>query len=403
MATILQINTVVNTGSTGRIAEEIGLLAIKNGWESYIAYGRNETTSESKLIKIGNDFELKFHGLLTRLFDMHGLGSKGATQKLIERIEDIKPDIIHLHNLHGYYLNIKVLFNYLARKDIPIVWTLHDCWPMTGHCAYFDYVGCEKWKKLCYSCPQKDSYPSSFVVDRSRENYLLKQELFTTVKNLTIVPVSNWLGRIVKDSFLSVHATNVICNGVDTELFNPDKATTKNKSEKFTILGVANIWEERKGLSVFLELSKKLDSNCQIILVGLDSKQIKKLPNNITGISRTENINELAKIYANADVFVNPSVEETFGLTTAEALSSGTPVIVYNATASPELVTNETGFVVDKGNIEEFVDAINIIKGKGKNYYSSSCRKRALKNYNKKERYSDYIDMYRSLLARYNN
>jgi putative colanic acid biosynthesis glycosyltransferase len=193
MKTLLQINTVVNSGSTGRIAEEISQSAKKAGWKSYIAFGRNERPSASELIKIGNDWDIKFHGFQTRLFDRHGLGSKSATKELVVSIEKIAPDIIHLHNLHGYYINIEVLFHYFKYANVPVVWTFHDCWPITGHCSCFSFVGCEKWKTQCFECPQKTGYPSSCFIDRSKKNYILKKELFNSLPSLTLVPVSQWL------------------------------------------------------------------------------------------------------------------------------------------------------------------------------------------------------------------
>ena len=183
MPTLLQINVVVNSGSTGRIAEEIGQTAIANGWQSYIAYGRYERPSQSKLIRIGTDWDNKLHGLQTRLFDRHGLGSAKATKELIEQIKAINPDVIHLHNLHGYYLNIEILFNYLANANIPVVWTLHDCWPLTGHCSHFDFMNCEKWKSECNQCPQKKEYPASFGIDRSKQNFLIKSGFLLRLKS----------------------------------------------------------------------------------------------------------------------------------------------------------------------------------------------------------------------------
>lgn len=402
---LLQINVTANSGSTGRIAEDIGLLASSNGWESYIAYGRTNNNSKNKVIRIGNDFDIKLHGLLTRVFDNHSFGysSKKATKEFIKEIDKIKPDIIHLHNIHGYYINSKVLFEYLSKLDIPIVWTFHDCWSFTGHCAYFDSVCCEKWKKGCYSCPLKKSYPASYVFDRSRKNYIEKRIFFNSVKNLTIVPVSNWLGDLVKESFLSSNNIKVIHNGIDINTFKPN---TNNKDtrgkfglkDEFILMGVASPWSERKGLKDFIKLSKLIDENTKIILVGLEQNQIDVLPNNIIGIRRTENVNQLADLYSLADLFINFSVEETFGLTTAESLSCGTPALVYNATACPEVVSEDTGFIVEKGDLDSVIKVINEVREKGKEFYSDKCRERAVSYFNKDDRFMDYIDLYRSLL-----
>jgi putative colanic acid biosynthesis glycosyltransferase len=400
---ILQINTVVNTSSTGRIAEEIGLTAMSNGWDSYVAYGRNKRPSASKLIKIGNNTDIKLHGLQTRLFDRHGLASKGATMKLIQEIKKIKPNIIHLHNLHGYYLNYEILFGYLSVVNIPTVWTFHDCWPITGHCVYFSFVGCEKWKTQCYSCPQKKGYPASYFIDRSKKNYNLKKELFNSLSNLTLVPVSQWLSGILKESFLQNYPIKVINNGVNTDVFKPSlNSDFRNKyglKDKFILLGVASVWEERKGLKDYIELSKILESEFQIVLVGLNKKQVEQLPNNILGIERTDNVGELADIYSSADLVLNLSYEETFGLTTVEGFACGTPGIVYNATASPELIDVSTGIVVEQGNINKLVDAIYSIKKKGKEYYSEACVNRAYRLYKKEDRYREYIDLYEELIG----
>lgn len=399
---ILQINSVVNTGSTGRIAEGIGQAAMSVGWESYIAYGRNERPSTSKTLRIGSSWDLKLHGIQTRLFDNHGLASDRATNKFINDIELIKPNIIHLHNIHGYYLNYNILFEYLNKTNIPIVWTLHDCWPITGHCTYFTYVGCEKWKTECYKCPQKKEYPASWIFDRSRKNYILKKSLFKNIPNLTLIPVSDWLSGLIKISFLKDKPTKVIHNGIDTNVFRPTSGISfrmKHKlQDKFIILGIANIWEPRKGLKDFFDLSILLNDQFQIVLVGLNSRQIKQLPNNIIGIKRTESVNELVELYQDSDVFVNPTYEDNFPTTNLESLACGTPVITYKTGGSPEAIDDSTGIIVEQGNIIKLVDAINEIKSKGKMYYSDACVERAHRLYRKEDRYKEYIDLYESLL-----
>jgi putative colanic acid biosynthesis glycosyltransferase len=398
MKTLLQINSVINSGSTGRIAEEIGQTAIAAGWKSYIAYGRNERPSSSKLIKIGTDKDIKLHGLQTRLFDRHGLGSRSATDEFIKQIEVIKPDIIHLHNLHGYYINIEVLFHYLKKVNVPVVWTFHDCWPITGHCSYFTFVGCEKWKTQCYECPQKTKYPASYFIDSSRKNYILKKELFTSLSNLTLVPVSQWLSGILNESFLQKYPIKVINNGINTEIFKPSSGYTFRVKygfeDKFILLGVANIWNERKGLKDYIELSKLLGQDFQIVLVGLTKKQIGQLPDNILGIERTESVEALAEVYASSDVFINSTYEDNFPTTNLESLACGTPVITYKTGGSPEAIDESTGIVVEQGNINKLVEAINLIKKNGKQYYSDASVKRAHRLYKKEDRYREYIDLY---------
>lgn len=404
MKTLLQINVVVNKGSTGRIAEEIGQKAIAAGWESYIAYGRDDRPSQSHKIKIGSNWDMRCHGLQTRVLDNHSLcmSSRNATKKLVKQIEDIKPDIIHLHNLHGYYINIEVLFDYLATKDIPIVMTLHDCWSFAGHCSHYVSVGCEKWKTECYECPLKNSYPASYVIDNSRNNYRIKKRLFNSVNNLTIVPVSDWLEGEVNQSFLNKHDIKRIYNGVDTSVFKPQYNNTNvrekyNIGSKFMLMGVATSWSKSKGWDDYMELSKRLSDDEVIVLVGLTEKKLSQLPTNIIGIKRTDSTEELAELYSAADIVLSLSYQETFGLTSAEGMSCGTPSIVYNRTASPELITKDTGFVVEAGNIDQLKEAIAKIKQRGKAFYSANCRQRVEEYFNKDDRYQEYLELYDQL------
>ena len=398
---VLQVDVAVNTGSTGCIAEEIGLKVMQNCGESYIGYGRYARPSKSQTIKIGNRFDQAYHLLQTRLFDRHGFYSAVSTRSFIKKIEFINPDIIHLHQLHGYYINIEVLFTFLKAYKKPVVWTFHDCWQFTGHCCYFSRVDCEKWKTSCYECPLKRYYPQSLGLDNSKNNFKIKKELFNGLDNLTIVPVSNWLGNIVKDSFLKEQCIKVIPNGVDINVFRPlDASELKNRFQnKKIILGVASIWSDHKGLRDFHSIAKMINSNIQIILIGLNKKQIEELPQNIYGIERTENKSQLAEFYNIADVFVNPSISESFGLVTVESMACGTPVVVYNATASPELVTNETGIIVEKSDTNALlIAAMNIIED-GKEKYSDSCIRWAKKNYDKNVQFSKYIELYKNLLS----
>jgi len=401
--TLLQINTVVNFGSTGRIAEDIGVMAINHGWRSYIAYGRFGRNSQSELVDINSILGFHTHVFQTRLFDRHGLGSKKSTEKLVALIKQLKPNLIHLHNLHGYYLNIEVLFSFLSIADIPVVWTFHDCWPITGHCVYFDFVKCDKWKHECGSCIQKHRYPASYWFDRSTDNFRLKRKLFNSVKNLTIVTVSNWLAGVVRQSFLANVPLVTINNGIDTTVFkrviSHNVRKKYNLEDKFVILGVASSWDYRKGLDDFIELSRYLDGNCAIILIGLNKQQLNRIPNNILGLSRTDNIEELVDFYNIADVFFNSSLEETFGLTTIEAMACGTPSIVYNNTACPEALSDDTGFIVDKKDLSGVIQAIETVRKRSKDYYSNACIQRVGDLYDKNERYLDYLELYNSIIS----
>lgn len=405
--TLLQINTVVNSGSTGRIAEEIGQTAIAAGWRSVIAYGRNPRPSASELIRIGTDWGVRLHGLRSRIFDDHGLGSRKATEAFIRETEKLSPDIIHLHNVHGYYLNIDVLFRWLAQINVPVVWTLHDCWLFTGHCSHFDFIKCEKWKTGCFSCPQKREYPASLLFDRSPKNWAQKRELFSSVKNLTLVPVSDWLAEITRESFLGAKKIQRIYNGTDTEIFSP-KGNGNTVSEKyrlgsrFIVLGCASIWGARKGLSDFVKLRECVpEKDLAIVLVGLSEKQISELPAGIVGIRRTESVEALAELYSAADLFLNTTYEDNFPTVNIEALACGTPVCTYKTGGSPEAIDENTGFVVEQGDISGIVSVIETIRSRGKSAYAETCRSRALSCFRKEDRWAEYLALYESVSTNY--
>lgn len=406
MTKLLQINVVANSTSTGRIAEEIGNISIKSGWESYIMYGRWAKKSSSHLIKIGNKFSIIIHGMLSFLFDKHGYGSYIATQKAIKEIKKIKPDIIHIHNIHGYYLNFPLLFKYLNSTNIPIIWTLHDCWAFTGHCAYFSYIGCNKWKEKCQKCKALDTYPKSiFNIDNSEKNFLLKKSIFPKNPNLILVPVSQWLSTLLKDSFFNSNRIIQIYNGIDTTQFNIVDSKKKIKQQfaignkTKIILGVANVWDKRKGLEEFIKLSKLLiNKNYIIILIGLSKKQIKLLPPNIIGITRTESIKELCEFYSAADVYINPTLEDNFPTTNLEAMACGTPVITYNTGGCKEAITEEVGVVIEKGDINKLISSIDKLTSINKEYFQQKCRSHIINNFNKEKQYQKYLKLYNSIL-----
>jgi len=399
---VLQINSTLNSGSTGRIAEGIGQKVIEQGGVSFIAFGRSANASQSQMIRVGSKFSQAVHLLNTRLFDTHGFHSRRATQELIQRIKEIQPDIIHLHNLHGYYLNIEILFDFLKDWDKPILWTLHDCWAFTGHCCHYERVKCIKWKSECRSCPLKWLYPQSYVYDNSQDNFRKKKMLFSLPKNLQIVTVSKWLERQVAQSFLQKRKIETIYNGIDLQVFRPMNQLYLKKQYGFegkqVILGVANIWSDGKGLQSFTELSKMINKNQVIILIGITKKQIKQLPANILGIAHTSSIEELAKYYNLADVFVNPSIAETFGMTTAEAMACGTPSVVYETSAMPEMITDEVGFIVPFNNHEFLYEKTNKILANGKEVYIQKCRSRAEELFDLDKQYEKYTSLYKSLL-----
>lgn len=401
MPILLQVNVVANWGSTGRIAEDIGQLAISKGWESYIAYGRGKPQSQSKLIRIGNDVDMYLHALQSRIFDNHGLSSKNVTRKFINQIEQIKPDVIHLHNIHGYFLNYEILFKFLSQTNIPVVWTMHDCWAFTGHCTHFSYIKCERWRESCFNCLQLDAYPKSYICDRSNVNYNKKKRSFTSLKNVIIVPVSDWLAGLLKYSFFKSYPIHRIYNGIDIQKFAPLDITKQQLgiNSKYLLLGVASVWDRKKGLDDFKALFERLSNDYTILLVGLSNEQIKKLPFGIKGIARTNNTRELVAYYSVADAFVNPTWEDTFPTTNLEALACGTPVITYRTGGSVEAIDAKTGVVVEVGDIDMLAKKIEeVCTNKSNKEIRMLCRERALDLYDKKERYEEYWELYNDIL-----
>lgn len=405
---ILQINSVCGFGSTGRIVTDLYEILKMHGHECLIAYGRGEAPPTINTLKISSGIDNKMHGLLTRITDKHGFGSVKATQLFIKEIENYSPDLIQLHNLHGYYINIEILFDYLSRAGKPVVWTLHDCWSFTGHCSHFDFVGCERWRNGCYHCLQKNMYPSSKLIDNSKWNYQKKKSLFTSVDNMTIVTPSKWLASLVKDSFLNKYNINVISNGIDLETFHSPRETTNEIQvikeqlgckDQFIILAVASIWTERKGLEYLIEISKLLDESHRVVIVGLTEKQKRNLPFNVIGITRTNNTEQLAQIYSLADVYLNTTLEEVQGMTNLEALACGTPVITFDTGGSPECIDRTCGIVIEKGSIEGIIKAIKKIK---EDLISrEACIKRA-KEFNKNNKFSEYMSLFHNILEESN-
>jgi len=403
---LLQINDSVNTGSTGRIAEGIARVLISGKYQSLIAYGRDSNKSQSIIIRIGGKLTIFLHLLISRLFDLHGFGSTFATMIFINKLKKISPDIFHLHNIHGYYLNVKILFKYLKRSGKPVVWTLHDCWPFTGHCSYFDAFKCYKWELGCFKCPNLKGYPESWWRDNSRNNFKRKKALFTKHRNLTIIAPSFWLAGHISKSFLNEYPVTIIHNGIDLSIFKPIIGSTiigrYNLPNQPFILGVANNWDKRKGLTDFYKFRQHLPNHISIVLVGLKKQQIAGLPDGITGLARTENIEDLAAFYSAATVFVNPTYIDNFPTTNLEALACGTPVITYNTGGSPEAINELTGFVIEQGDIMGMVSAIREIIERGKDNYSYSCRALAQRKYNQDEIYMDYFKMYENILKNNN-
>ena len=404
---LLQINVLANRGSTGKIAGDIGSLALERGWRSVIAYGQRANPSKSELIRVGSDWDFGLHLLEGRLLDRQGRASRRATRRFLQEMDALRPDIVHLHNFHGYFLNYPLLFEYLAARDIPVVWTLHDCWPFTGHCAWFEFAGCERWKTGCHApCPCKGDYPKSLLWDASKQNYALKKRLFPALKNATLVPVSDWLDALVKQSFLQDYPSRVIHNGIDLDLFRPQAELDAVRVRyglqgKTVLLGVALIWEERKGLKDFIALQKRLPEDTVIVLVGLNAKQLATLPAGIVGIARTQNQQELAQLYSLADMFLNLTYEDNYPTTNLEALACGTPVLTYRTGGSPEAVSPETGWVLEQGDVAGVAEVVRQLKTRvpeAREAQRKACRQRAEEHFDKNACFARYFDLYQELL-----
>lgn len=402
MPTLFQINTTLNYGSTGRIAEQIAITAQRHGWDCVTAHGgRYVGKSEFPSILVGNKMDNYFHAFYGEFFGRHGLGSTQSTKRLIKKIKEFSPSLIHLHNIHGYYLNYKVLFDYFAEISTPIVWTLHDCWSFTGHCTHFENVGCEKWKTECNHCPLLMAQYKSRLIDRSRSNFLLKKELYAKLDTITIVPVSNWLASVVSQSILGKFPIKVIQNGVDLEVFSPIgndiRAKYSISDNKMVVLSVMNGYDIEKGIEEINRIADEKDYT--VIVVGLPNGLSNRISQKIINVGRTRSQSELAAYYSAADVFLNPTYNDTFPTTNIEALACGTPVITYRTGGSPEIIDEKTGIVVDKGDYSGLIKAIDMIQQKGKSAYTDACRLHAVEKYDKNERFMDYINLYNEILT----
>lgn len=402
---ILQINATYNIGSTGRIVFDLKSELEKQGHSAFCAYGYGQTTDDKsyKIIKGNGNFTVKKNLAYTFFTGKHGCIHKNETIQLLKWIDKVNPDVIHMHNIHGNYLNLKLLFQHLKKIKKPIVWTLHDCWSFTGHCAYFDCCKCEKWKEGCYECKNLYSYPKSLFKDCSKKQWVEKKQLFTNIPNLVIITPSKWLANLVKKSYLSDYPIKVINNGIDLSLFRPTHSNFRKKNniqEEKIILGVANSWKVNKGINYFIEFSKKLGKEYKIVLIGLSKKQIKNTPENIIKIERTTSTKELVELYSTADLLLNPTLEDNFPTVNLEAQACGTPVITFDTGGSPEAVTAETGLVVKQGDMEGLYKGICEISKN--NVVEQQCRKRALQ-FSKDLKYKEYINIYSKLIENVDN
>jgi len=402
---LLQINPVVRLNtSTGRIMKEIGETALAAGWESYIAYsGARDGVPphSSQLVPVGDKLDLAVHAAATRLLDAHGLVSRRATKQLIRRIREIDPDIVHIHNVHGYWLNYPMFCEYLRQSGKPVVWTVHDCWLYTGHCYYYSAAHCDRWRTGCGHCPQKRAFPASWLLDRSARNWRDKRRAFGSLDRLTLVPVSDWIRQEMARSFLAGKRFRVIHNGIDLETFRPEAGAAEPRPGGTVILGVASIWLEEKGLGDLIALAGKLRPDEQLVLVGrMSEEQRRRIPAGVRLIERTENVQALAALYAGATVFVNPTWQDNYPTVNLEAIACGTPVVTYRTGGSIEAVAEGTGFVVEQGDVDALLARCRELAAADRAATAARCREHALRHFGKQDRYKEYIQLYEDLTAR---
>lgn len=400
MKKLLQINPVIKENtSTGKIMRTLGELAQAAGWESYVAYSRARDgvpPHSSRLVPVGNKVDLLLHWVATRLFDAHGLASRLATRRFVARLREMNPDVIHIHNIHGYFLNYKILSRALAQMGKPVVWTVHDCWLYTGHCYHYASAGCERWKTGCHHCPQKKAFPASRLLDRSRRNWEDKKKAFCSIPGLTLVAVSRWMKGEIARSFLGGVRCEVIHNGINLDTFRPSPSAETALAYGTYYLAVASIWLPEKGLQDLEKLSSVLDADERLVVVGKRPSG-HRFPRNVVCLERTADAAALAALYTEAVALVNPTWQDNYPTVNMEAIACGTPVVTYRTGGSPESITPQTGRVVEQGDVEGLAEALHAIRKQGKTHYTEACRSYALAHFRAQDRFNDYIQLYESL------
>ncbi len=386
------INVVCGKGSTGHIVQDLYDKILSAGNDAYIAYGRGEAPQEIHSGRIGSRLDVLIHAGLSRITDKQGDYSVRATKKLVRKIRSYAPDLIHLHNIHGYYINYKILFDFLRQYGKPVIWTMHDCWAFTGHCAHYEGVMCEGWLSGCRSCKALFTYPKAYINCNTGKNYENKKKAFL-IPRLTLVTPSLWLKNQLARSFFYKVPCVVINNGINLETFQFVGSDIKKKlgiSDKKMILGVAYVWTKFKGFEDLIELAKKLDSEYVICMIGLSRQQLKNLPDRIIGMERTDGQAELVEYYSAADVFLNLTYEDTFPTINIEALACGTPVITYRTGGSAEIIDDTCGAAVEKRDFSSIIHEISIWTNKE---CGKECRERAMR-YAKEDCFQKYMELY---------
>ena len=390
---MVMINTVCS-GSHGRIMSDLQSALLARGEEAYVAFSRGRENASGRCIRIGNSWDIRLHGLASRLLDRHGFASRHATQQFVRELERLVPDAVHLHNLHGYYLHLETLFGALRDLGVPVIWTLHDCWAFTGHCSHYVRANCDRWKTRCGPCPLKGAYPASLLLDQSARNYDEKRKLLADFPNMTLVTPSRWLAAQVAESFLKDHPLRVIPNGVDLDRFCPPEHPKPN--EKPMILAVAAPFDERKGYGDTLAVAKALPQY-QFVLVGLTEKQIQALPEGVRGMTRTENAEALIELYRQADALLNTTYEDTYPTVNLEAMACGTPVVSYATGGCCEQIPRACGTLTPTGNVPRLTESVQQVVEAGKASYAQACRSHAIEHFDRRKNQEHYLLEYDTL------
>ena len=402
MARLLIINSSAKAGSTGCIASSLAQTSARAGWDVELAHSSRFAPSASlpfPTYRIGSRLSETAHAFCCRAFDSHGLHSHNATQGLIAEIKRFAPDVISLHNVHGYYLNYPLLFSYLRQAGIPVVWTMHDLWAVTGHCAFPDAHSCTRWQSGCGHCPGLRSYPSSLWLDRSKRNHRLKSESFAGVRSLTIVAVSQWIQGELKRSFLAPYPSTVIRNGIDLDVFKPSKPMPVQAQLPLAV-AAASRWTDRKGLRELLAVADKLRGKCDLMVAGLTRAQAEEAKKHgIMSLWHILKPEQMARLYSNADLFISASTGDNLPTTLMESMACGTPVVAFNTGGTAELVGTDCGELCEPGNVEALASAVMHVAERGRRAYFYACRRRAQRDFNERAAMREYLSLFNSLLT----
>lgn len=374
------VNSVAGFGSTGRIVWQLSQLP---GVQGRIYFGRKDNLTDADVFRITRKAGNLEHAFCTFFMDRQGFCNTSETEKMVENLKNFRPDLVHLHNLHGYYLNCETLFRYLKESGVPVVWTFHDCWPFTGHCAHYDSLDCDRWKTKCQHCPGTMRYPFTINGSQVPVMYEKKKEVFCSLSpnQLSIVTPSNWLEDQVRMSFLGSQYIRTIHNGIDHSSFHyvqSDFRSVHHLENDFLILAVAGVWNHEKGLDDLVRWSHQMKDHQKLIVVGGPKHALKKFdPAHTITIPYVNGTEELCRIYSAADVMVNLTLEDTFPTVNLEAQACGTPVLTYQTGGSPESITPKTGMVIEKGNLESMIQNAEKIQNQEIIFSSPDCMRNA--------------------------